>query len=144
MSEQDLISLYSAKILQLTTQIPHLGRLTAPDMHSAAARAPQCGSTVAVDVVVQNGRIVQFAQSVKACALGQASAAVFGAGVIGQSAAQIAHLRETVALMLRGEGPPPPPPFADYAALQAAKSYKNRHPSILLCMDATLAAMAKT
>jgi NifU-like protein involved in Fe-S cluster formation len=142
MTEQDLISLYSARILELTTQIPHLGRLEGP-CFSATARAPQCGSTVTVDVMLHDGRIVQFAQSVKACALGQASAAVFGAGVLGQSAQDIAALRATVAQMLREKTPPPAAPFTDYAALQAAQAYKNRHASILLCMDATLAAIAK-
>jgi NifU-like protein involved in Fe-S cluster formation len=45
--------------------------------------------------------------------------------------------------MLTGAGAPPPPPFADFAALQAAREYKNRHASILLCMDAALAAIAQ-
>lgn len=142
MSEQDLISLYSARILQLTTQIPHLGRLDGPCL-TASARAPQCGSTVSVDVVLQGGRAVQFAQHVQACALGQASAAIFGAGVIGQSLDDITKLRADVALMLAAGAPPPPAPFADYAVLQAARAYKNRHASILLCIDATLAAMAR-
>jgi NifU-like protein involved in Fe-S cluster formation len=142
MTEQDLISLYSARILQLTTQIPHLGRLEGP-CKTASARAPQCGSTVGVDLVLQDGRVVRYAQTVKACALGQASCAVFGAGVIGRNADEIQTLRTQVAQMLTGAGAPPPPPFADFTALQAAREYKNRHASILLCMDAALAAIAQ-
>ena len=142
MTEQDLISLYSARILQLTTQIPHLGRLDGGCL-TASARAPQCGSTVSVDVVLQAGHVARFAQTVQACALGQASAAVFGGGVIGQSLANITDLRANVAAMLAADALPPPAPFADYAVLQAARAYKNRHASILLCIDATLAAIQK-
>ncbi len=135
----DLISLYSARILQLTTQIPHLGRLPQPT-GSATKRSQTCGSSVTVDVVVTDGRIVAFAQEVKACALGQAAAAVLGAAVLGRSHAELSRTREQLAAMLTG-GPPPVVPFADFQVLIAARDYKNRHPSILLALDATLAAM---
>ena len=136
----DLISLYSARILQLTTQIPHLGRLAAPT-GSAVKRSQTCGSSVTVDVVVTDGRISGFAQEVKACALGQAAAAVLGAAVIGRSQAELTLARDQLAAMLMG-GPAPDAPFADYQVLIAARDYKNRHPSILLALNATLAAMA--
>lgn len=136
----DLISLYSARILQLTTQIPHLGRLSHPT-GSATKRSQTCGSAVTVDVLVADGRILNFAQEVKACALGQASAAVLGAAVLGRSYAELILARDQLAQMLIG-GPAPDAPFGDYQVLIAARDYKNRHPSILLALDATLAAMA--
>jgi NifU-like protein involved in Fe-S cluster formation len=139
MSESDLLSLYSARILELTTQIPHLGPL-AGAQGAGSARSPQCGSTVSVQVTLQDGRISGFGQEVKACALGQASAAIFGAGVIGAAVADVADLRAQVAAMLAQGGDAPAAPFADYALLQVAQAYKNRHASILLCIDATLAA----
>ncbi len=141
MSDTDLIKLYSQRILQLTTQIPHLGRLPAP-MGSASVRAPTCGSTVTVDVVVDGGVVREFAQTVKACALGQAGAAVLGGAVIGQSAAQIAVARAQVAAMLSMGGPAPDAPFDEFSVLIAARDYPNRHASILLALDATLAAIA--
>ncbi len=141
MSDGDLIALYSARILELTTQIPHLGRLDGA-MAAGSARSPHCGSTVSVEVAVQNGQITGFAQTVKACALGQASAAIFGAGVIGQQVADLPALRAQVADMLAQGAAPPPAPFADYAVLRAAQAYKNRHASILLCIDATIKACA--
>lgn len=139
MSDGDLIALYSARILELTTHIPHLGRLDGA-MGAGSARSPHCGSTVSVEVAVQNGQITGFAQTVKACALGQASAAIFGAGVIGQQVADLPALRAQVADMLAQGAAPPPAPFADYAVLRAAQAYKNRHASILLCIDATIKA----
>ena len=78
MSDSDLVKLYSGRILALAADIPHLGRLPEP-MGSARKRSPLCGSTVTVDLRVENGRISAFAQDVKACALGQAAAAVVGA-----------------------------------------------------------------
>ena len=55
MSDSDLIKLYSARILGLAADIPHLGRLSAPQ-GTARIRSPLCGSTVTADVVVQDGR----------------------------------------------------------------------------------------
>ncbi len=141
MSESDLIALYSARILEMTTRIPHLGRL-AGAQGAGSARSPHCGSTVSVEVVLQAGRIAGFGQIVKACALGQASAAIFGAGVVGQSADDLAQLRRSLTAMLADNGPTPAPPFAEYDVLRAAHAYKNRHASILLCIDAALAACA--
>ena len=137
----DLIKLYSARILQLTTQIPHLGKLPAPTGR-ATKRSPTCGSTVSVDVITQQGRITDFAQEVKACALGQAAAAVLGGGVIGRDRAELALARDQLRAMLTENGPAPDAPFEDFAVLAAARDYKNRHASILLAIDATLAAMA--
>ena len=139
MSDSDLIALYSARILELTTQIPHLGRLAAAD-GAGSARSPQCGSTVSVEVTLADGRITGFAQQVKACALGQASAAIFGGGVVGQRVEDLPALRAQVADMLAQDAPAPPAPFADYEVLRAAQGYKNRHASILLCWDATIKA----
>lgn len=139
MSDTDLIQLYSARILQLTTQIPHLGHLYAPT-GSASKRSPTCGSNVAVDVVMAGGVVTEFAQQVKACALGQAAAAVLGGAVLGQSLAQLIRARDQLAAMLAQNGPAPDAPFQGFEVLIAARDYKNRHASILLALDATIAA----
>lgn len=141
MAESELMKLYSRRILALTTAIPHQGRLEAPDGH-ASCRSPQCGSSVAVDLAVRDGRIAEFAQEVRACALGQASASVLGSAVIGRSRDEIIAAREALRAMLKEDGPPPPPPFAELEALLPARDYPNRHASILLAWDATLQAFA--
>lgn len=139
-AETDLIKLYSQRILALAADIPRLGRLDDPD-GSAKKRSPLCGSTVSVDVKVIDGRITDFRQDVKACALGQASAAVIGAHVVGRSAAELQHGRDQLAAMLKEGGPVPDAPFDGLEVLQPAAEHRNRHASILLCFDATLAAM---
>jgi len=74
--------LYSAQLLKLAANLPRSGRLAAPQA-SVEKVAKLCGSRVRVDVAVQDGRVTDFAQEVKACALGQAAASVLGAHVIG-------------------------------------------------------------
>jgi NifU-like protein involved in Fe-S cluster formation len=139
MSDTDLLKLYSERVLALTTAIPHLGRLDAPQAR-VMKRSPLCGSTVSVDVVLgPDGRVSRFAQEVKACALGQASAAVAGAQMIGRSRGELEAARDQLKAMLAG-GEVPAAPFDGYAVLEPARAYKNRHASIMLALEAALAA----
>jgi NifU-like protein involved in Fe-S cluster formation len=139
-SDTALINLYSRQILALAADIPNVGRLDAP-MGTARVRAPLCGSVVTVDVDTDGDRITRFAQDVKACALGQAAAAVTGANAIGATRADIAAARDALADMLKSGGPAPATPFDTLAVMQAAQDFGNRHASILLSLDATLAAI---
>lgn len=140
MSDSELMQLYSRRILALAAEIPHLGRLQ-PHSGSAYRRSPQCGSSVTVDVVMKEGRITEFAQEVRACALGQASAAVLGRSVIGQNRDDIASARDALVAMLKSGGPAPTGSFAELEALTPARDFPNRHASILLAWDATLGAI---
>ena len=135
----DMIKLYSQRILALAAAIPHAGRL-APPAASARRRSPLCGSTVTVDLRLKNGRIVDFAQEVRACALGQASASVLGAVVLGLGRDEVARGRDALHQMLTAGGPVPGAPFEGYEVLLPARDYRNRHASILLGLDATLDA----
>lgn len=139
--DEDMIRLYSQRILALAAEIPLSGRLKEPQV-SAKRRSPLCGSTVTVDLTLgSDGRITDFRQDVKACALGQASAAVLGRNVIGADRQQIATTRDALAAMLKAGGPVPGAPFAELEVLEPARDYRNRHASILLAWDATLAAL---
>jgi NifU-like protein involved in Fe-S cluster formation len=140
MSDSDLIKLYSSRILALAADIPHHGRLTAA-AGSARRRSPLCGSTVTTDVVVKDGRIAEFAQDVKACALGQASAAVLGSAVIGRTLPELRAALASLRSMLKDGGPVPGAPFDGYEVLLPARDYKNRHASILLALEAVCEAM---
>ena len=139
-AETDLIKLYSGRILALAADIPHLDRLDNPDA-TVKKRAPLCGSTVTVDVKLEDGRIVDFGQDVKACALGQASASVVGSAVIGATRSQVETARDQLSAMLKKDGPAPEAPFNGLEVLMPARDYKNRHASILLALDATAEAM---
>jgi NifU-like protein involved in Fe-S cluster formation len=138
-ANDQMIKLYSQRILRLAANIPHTDRLDAPHA-SSKKRSPLCGSTVTVDINVDGDTVIGYGQDVKACALGQASASIFGAAVLGQTQSQIQTLRTAVWDMLTNDGPNPTAPFDDYIVLQPAQAYPNRHASILLALDATLDA----
>lgn len=140
-TESDLIKLYSQRILALAADIPLTDRLEAPQA-SVRKRAPLCGSTVTVDLDIEDGRIARFGQDVKACALGQASAALMAANIIGRTRAEVEQGRDQLRAMLKDGAPPPEAPFSGYEVLEPAREYKNRHASIMLAFEATAQAMA--
>lgn len=140
MAETDLIQLYSKRILALAADMP----LTAPidgANGEAKVRSPLCGSTVTVKLREEGGRVAALSQDVKACALGQASAAVLGAVVLGRTRGEIAAGRDALRAMLKEGAPPPAAPWDGLEVLEPAKEFRNRHASILLAWDATLAAL---
>jgi len=132
--------LYSARILKLVANIPHAGRLPAPDA-SAEKISKLCGSRILVDVKVADGQVTDFAQEVKACALGQAAAAVLGAHVLGASLDEIEVAREALRAMLKANGPAPQGRFSELAVLEAVKDYPARHASTMLAFEAAAEAV---
>lgn len=140
MSDSDLIDLYSGRILELAADIPHAERLSNPQ-GTARKRSPLCGSTVAVDLDVEDGHISRYGQDVKACALGQAAASVIGRVIIGRSVDEVARGRAELRAMLKEGGQPPAAPFDDLKVLMPARNFKNRHDSIMLTFDAITTAL---
>ncbi|MCC5991530.1 MAG: iron-sulfur cluster assembly scaffold protein [Rhodobacteraceae bacterium] len=141
-NDADLMKLYSGRILALAADIPYLSRLDNPQA-SVKRRSPLCGSTVSVDLDMEDGRVSRFGQDVKACALGQAAAAVLAQVVIGRSAAELAQARDQLRDMLIRGGPVPDAPFDGYEVLTPARDYRNRHASIMLALEATAEAAAQ-
>ena len=133
-------ALYSAKLLRLAAEMPRAGRLAAPDA-SAEKVSKLCGSRIIVDVMVRGGQVTDFAQDVSACALGQASASVLGAHVIGASLAELETTRDAFRAMLKADGPAPEGRFADLALLAPVKDYPARHTSTMLAFDAVTEAV---
>ncbi|MCB1463931.1 MAG: iron-sulfur cluster assembly scaffold protein [Nitratireductor sp.] len=136
-----LDDVYNAKILDYAGNIERIGRLDSPDA-TAKAHSKLCGSTVIVDLKMENrpeGRIVtDFAHEVKACALGQASSSIMARNVIGATAGELKALRKTMYAMLKEGGPPPQGKFAEFAYLEPVRDYKARHASTLLTFDAVV------
>ncbi len=134
--------LYSARLLRLAAETPHLGRLTDP--HGSSEKVSKlCGSRVVVDVKVEGERVTDFAQDVKACALGQASASVLGANVIGATLTELNDTRDAFRSMLKTGGPAPQGRFADLALLAPVRDYPARHTSTLLAFEAVTEAVAQ-
>jgi NifU-like protein involved in Fe-S cluster formation len=138
-TDADLMSLYSTRILALAALIPHVGRLDHPQA-SVRKRAPLCGSTVTVDLSLDGDVITEFAQDVKACALGQAAASVLGGVVLGRTLTEVRTARDALRAMLKSDGPVPDAPFDRFEVLLPARGFANRHASILLAIEATVEA----
>jgi NifU-like protein involved in Fe-S cluster formation len=137
-----LDDIYNRRVLELAANIPRLGRLSAPDA-SAKAHSRLCGSTVIVDLVVRDGRVVDFGHDVKACALGQASSSLMARHVIGATPDELLDLRQSMIRMLKESGPPPDGKWADFAVLEPVRAFRARHASTLLTFDAVADALGQ-
>jgi NifU-like protein involved in Fe-S cluster formation len=135
-----LNDIYNQRILELAGNIPRLGRLDAPQA-SAKAHSKLCGSTIIVDLTMRDGKVVDFAHDVKACALGQAAASIMARHVIGATGAELRAVRDGVRAMLKENGPPPEGDWAEAAVLEPIRNYKARHASTLLTFEATVDAV---
>jgi NifU-like protein involved in Fe-S cluster formation len=137
-----LNDIYNRRVLELAADIPRLGRLQNPQA-TAKAHSKLCGSTVTVDLCVEDGKVIDFAHDVRACALGQASSSLMARHVIGATLEELSDLRETMIAMLKANGPPPSGKFADFAVLEPVRDYKARHASTLLTFDAVVDAFGR-
>jgi len=135
-----LNDIYSRRILELAADIPHLGRLPAPDA-SATARSKLCGSTVTVDVKLDGDVVTAFAHDVKACALGQASSSIMGRNIIGATIEELREVRDAASRLLKAHGEAPQGKWQDLKVLEPLRDYKARHASILLTFDAVVDAL---
>jgi len=135
-------ALYSRDILRLAASIPHLG--LPEDLPVRVEKSsPVCGSRVTIAIRTDgDGRVSALGQEVRACALGQASAALMGRHAIGRSAGELRAAHEALAAYLRGSRDDP----GDWPGLDifdAARGYPARHAAILLAFDAAAEAAAK-
>jgi NifU-like protein involved in Fe-S cluster formation len=132
-------ALYNSTILRLATSIPHQQRLSEAQA-SAERRSPICGSRVIVDVRLDaEGRVAELGQEVRACALGQASAALMGEHAIGRSLDELDAARDALTRFLAGERDNP----GDWPGLDVfapARPHSARHPSIRLAFEAVAEA----
>lgn len=104
------------------------------------ARSRSCGSTLTLRLATdQAGRVVAVGCAARACAVGQAAAAVFVRAAHGRDRRDIAAAREALARWLEGAGPPPQWP--GIGLLGPARRFAARHGAILLAWDAALAAL---
>lgn len=127
--------LYNRDILRLAASLAGQGRLDRADA-SADRRSPTCGSRVIADVSLDDrGRIGALGLEARACALGQASAALVHAHGTGKTAEEMRAAADALRVWLAGaEGE------ADFwpgvEVFEAARGYPARHPSILLAFEA--------
>lgn len=133
--------LYTPEILALAVELadyPLAGDL--PLLGEARSRS--CGSSVRVGCSVRSdGAVERFGLQATACAIGQASAAIFARQVTGRTARQLVDDGASVEKWLSGEGNLPNWPGIQL--LEAAREHPARHGAILLPWKATLDALSK-
>jgi NifU-like protein involved in Fe-S cluster formation len=135
-------ALYNRDILRLAASIPHHSRLEAPQA-SVSKQSPVCGSRVTVDLVADGeGRVAELGQEVRACALGQAAAALMGAHAIGRTPEELAEARDGLAAYLAGQSEDPGV-WPGLSIFGEARRFTARHPSILLAFEAAAEAAAQ-
>jgi len=135
-------ALYNRDILRLAASIPHQRRLDRPQA-SSEKRSPLCGSRVVVDINLDEaGRVATLGQEVRACALGQASAALMAANALGRSGPELAAARDALAGFLAGSRADPGD-WPGLAVFADARPFAARHASILLAFEAAAEAAAE-
>jgi NifU-like protein involved in Fe-S cluster formation len=138
----DLDRLYSERILEIAANPPSAPRLAEPDA-SARKVSRVCGSSIEVDVVVHEDVIAAYGHDVRACALGQTSAAIVAGAIVGTPVSEFLSVRERMRAMLSEGGDAPDGRWAQLAYLEPVRSFPNRHTSTLLVFDAVAAALEK-
>lgn len=138
----DLEDIYSERVLELSANIPRTGRLADPDA-TASAHSKLCGSRITVGLKMSGDKVTDYAQDVRACLLGQTSAAVMGANIVGSTASELREVGAQMRRMLKEGGTPPGGRWSDLAILETVRDYKARHASTLLVFDAVEDAIAQ-
>ena len=134
-----LFKLYTRDILRLAGAIARVGRLD--DADGEATRTSRlCGSTMTVEIAVEDGRITDYAQRIQACAFGQASAALFAETATGRNAGEVEAGRAQVEAFLKG-GAAPNGVWSEFERLEPVREVKARHGAVLLPFETTLAAL---
>ena len=134
--------LYTPVLLGLAVDLAKWPRLGDAELHGEA-RSPTCGSTLAMDLALGEGaRIERLGMAVRACAVGQASAAIFARSAEERTAADIADTLSQLEAWLAGNGPVPDWP--GLAPIEPARAYPARHGAMLLPWKAALAALSST
>ena len=132
--------LYSPRVLALATGLADFPLLEGI-VPIGEARSPTCGSALRVTLETRtDGSISAVGVRAHACAIGQASAALFAQHAVGSTAAQLAAAERQITEWLSGEGDLPGWP--GFSAIAAARDYPARHGAILLPWRAALAALS--
>ncbi|MEM9898441.1 MAG: iron-sulfur cluster assembly scaffold protein [Pseudomonadota bacterium] len=134
--------LYSEKLLQAAASVPPSSHLTRCDAVTVEKTSKVCGSSVSLDMALDNGKIGEVAVRAKACALGQAAVGLFVPLLIGSDPEDIRQVRDEVSAMLLDDGPVPAGArWESLSVLKAIKDFPQRHASTLLIFEAAVACL---
>jgi NifU-like protein involved in Fe-S cluster formation len=135
-------ALYSIDVLRMAARVADFPPLADASLREER-RSPTCGSRMTVTLeLADDGTVRAIGLDAKACALGQAAAAIMALGAKGRSAAEIAAAGEAWRAYLAGEADALPD-WPEIGLLAAGRDYPARHPSMRLAFEAASAALAR-
>lgn len=134
--------LYTPDLLALTVELAGWPAMENLPLHGEA-RSVTCGSTLAIDIATDtHGSIDSFGLRVRACAVGQASAAIFARHAKGRDLAELIATYDRIEGWLDGEAPLPDWP--DMQMIASARDFPARHGAIILPWKAAISALSST
>ena len=134
--------LYHDAIMAHARAPHHAGPLAEADGR-ATVDNPLCGDRVTIELKLAGDRVAAVGQTVRGCALCQASASMLADGALGAAPDEVATARDTIKAMLRDAAPPPDGRWAAFAAFLPARPATSRHDCVLLPFQAFARALAK-
>ena len=131
--------LYTREVLRLAASLAPFESLARTD-GEAEVRSVTCGSRLRLAVTVDDGRVVDIAQAVEACAFGQASAALMIFGAMGRDLNETRSALAGVEAWLNGDDAAMAS-WPGLGALAPARARTGRHGAMLLPFRALVAAL---
>ncbi|KQM17450.1 iron-sulfur cluster assembly scaffold protein [Novosphingobium sp. Leaf2] len=134
------VVLYTPEVLGLAIELAAYS--LADDLaFQGEARSKSCGSAIVLGLTLDaEGAVERVGVKSHACAIGQASAAIFAQSVRGMTGAQIRSARDAIAVWLDQGGATPDWPGLETIA--AARAYPARHGAVMLPWTAATQALS--
>lgn len=130
-------ALYTREVLALATSLARWP-MTEGLPHHGSARAATCGSTIDLTFALSDqAGIANLGLRARACAIGQAAAAIFAEAALGRTRQDISTAVQDIENWLAGGALPAWPGFS---AIAPAREFPARHGAILLAWRAALVA----
>lgn len=130
-----MTELYNRDILRLSATIGHTERLENPDM-TISKKSRICGSKITIDVTLKDGVITGYGHDVKACALGQASAAIVAEHTVGLDRDTFMPIADAFEAMVSDGTALPEGAWDKLALLASVKEHPSRKGSVMLPFEA--------
>lgn len=132
--------LYTPELLGLAVSLADYRPDAALPLHGTA-RSRSCGSTLEIDVALDAaGKVEKLGMQVRACAIGQAAAAIFARAATGRGDADLRAAHAVLEAWLAEGGDPPDWPGIELLA--EAREFPARHGAIMLPWKAALGALS--
>jgi nitrogen fixation protein NifU and related proteins len=119
----------------------HLGRLSEASLRAEGVNA-LCGDRLAIDLLIDEGRIVRFGFEAEASALTLAATSVMGDLILGRTLEEVRRLGERALEQMTAAEPEPDPALGEFRHFESVRGYPNRIKTVTLPWATLLGALA--